>query len=240
MLNNGDERNSDDKRKNDGERNNDDSVRTSFTDAELDNALAGFEREFKEESQENLNSENLENNQKSDDNQENDFLDQAMRNIEEANFEEDLQGLLGNKAKVALMVTYVQPAQLLAAFCKMASVSAQCFDEEQGAVAVLKNLDGNEPEEAVQKFVDFFRGMDVMLITNRADKLNAKVYEYNCEPQEIVAPMALAVWSRAVEDLAIGMETVETISKQNIEIFNSDELSDANAYELFQKYGKRK
>lgn len=64
MLNNGDERNSDDKRKNDGERNNDDSVRTSFTDAELDNALAGFEREFKEESQENLNSENLENNQK--------------------------------------------------------------------------------------------------------------------------------------------------------------------------------
>lgn len=118
MLNNGDERNSDDKRKNDGERNNDDSVRTSFTDAELDNALAGFEREFKEESQENLNSENLENNQKSDDNQENDFLDQAMRNIEEANFEEDLQGLLGNKAKVALMITYVQPAQLLAAFAK--------------------------------------------------------------------------------------------------------------------------
>ena len=157
MLNNGDERNSDDKRKNDGERNNDDSVRTSFTDAELDNALAGFEREFKEESQENL-----------------------------------------------------------------------------------KNLDGNEPEEAVQKFVDFFRGMDVMLITNRADKLTAKVYEYNCEPQEIVAPMALAVWSRTVEDLAIGMETVETISKQNIEMFNSDDLSDANAYELFQKYGKRK
>ncbi|RFT34342.1 hypothetical protein CG401_00530, partial [Bifidobacteriaceae bacterium NR019] len=172
--------------------------------------------------------------------QENDFLDQAMRNIEEANFEEDLQGLLGNKAKVALMITYVQPAQLLAAFCKMASVSARCFDEEQGAVAVLKNLDGNEPEEAVQKFVDFFRGMDVMLITNRADKLTAKVYEYNCEPQEIVAPMALAVWSRAVEDLAIGMETVETISKQNIEMFNSDDLSDANAYELFQKYGKRK
>ena len=240
MLNNGDERNSDDKRKNDGERNNDDSVRTSFTDAELDNALAGFEREFKEESQENLNSENLENNQKSDDNQENDFLDQAMRNIEEANFEEDLQGLLGNKAKVALMITYVQPAQLLAAFCKMASVSARCFDEEQGAVAVLKNLDGNEPEEAVQKFVDFFRGMDVMLITNRADKLTAKVYEYNCEPQEIVAPMALAVWSRTVEDLAIGMETVETISKQNIEMFNSDDLSDANAYELFQKYGKGK
>ena len=39
MLNNGDERNSDDKRKNDGERNNDDSVRTSFTDAELDLSL---------------------------------------------------------------------------------------------------------------------------------------------------------------------------------------------------------
>ena len=63
MLNNGDERNNElnnnernnelnnNERNNDlnnNETNNDDSVRASFTDAELDNALAGFEKEFQE------------------------------------------------------------------------------------------------------------------------------------------------------------------------------------------------
>lgn len=221
---------------------NDELLRASFTDAELNNALAGFEREFQENNNSaKVDSENLKNSYENKENPSvnNSLIDEAMRNIEEANFEEDLQELIGNKAKVALMITYVQPMKLLSAFCKMADVSAKCFDEENGSVAVLKKLDGNEPEEAVQKFVDFFRGMDVMLITNRADKLTAKVYEYNTEPQEIVAPMALAVWSRAVEDLAICMTNVNALEKQDIEICDSDDLNDVQAYQIFQKYGKR-
>ena len=46
MSNNGDERNNNER--NNNEAKNDDSVRASFTDAELDNALAGFEKEFQE------------------------------------------------------------------------------------------------------------------------------------------------------------------------------------------------
>lgn len=216
---------------------NNEPIRTSFTDTELNDALAGFEREFKEDAANTTDNTKSKNSQNNSENHEDAALDEAMRNIEEATFEEDLQGLLGNKAKVAMIVTYVTPAQLLAAFCKMVSVSAQCFDEEQGAVAVLKHLNNNEPEEAVQKFVDFFRGMDVMLITNRADKLTAKVYEYSVEPQDIVAPMALAVWSRTVEDLAICMEDVNSIVKQGVKIFDSDDFSDGDAIRIFQKYG---
>ncbi len=242
MSNNGDERKNNERKNNErknNEANGDDSVRASFTDAELDNALAGFEREFQDESKENSDSENSKNAQSDGKNQENSTLDDAMRDIEEASFEEDLEGLLGNKAKVAMIITYVEPAQLLAAFCKMADVSAKCFDEEQGAVAILKNLKDNGPEEDVQKFVDFFRGMDVMLIVNRADKITAKIYQNGVEPQEIVAPMALAVWSRRVEDLAICMETVDTLAKQDVTMYDSDDLSNFAAYKIFNKYGKQ-
>ena len=242
MSNNGDERKNNERKNNErknNEANGDDSVRASFTDAELDNALAGFEREFQDESKENSDSENSKNAQSDGKNQENSTLDDAMRDIEEASFEEDLEGLLGNKAKVAMIITYVEPAQLLAAFCKMADVSAKCFDEEQVAVAILKNLKDNGPEEDVQKFVDFFRGMDVMLIVNRADKITAKIYQNGVEPQEIVAPMALAVWSRRVEDLAICMETVDTLAKQDVTMYDSDDLSNFAAYKIFNKYGKQ-
>lgn len=237
MLNNDDESKNNNDRKN-NEANDDNSVRASFTDAELDNALAGFEKEFQEkENLSNSNNEELLEDYNSN-NQENNSIEEAMRGIEEANFEEDLQGLLGNKAKVAMIIAYVEPAKLLAAFCKMANVSARCFSEEQGSVAVLKNLEGNGPEEDVKKFVEFFFGMDVMLITNRADKITAKIYQAVKEPQEIVAPMALAVWSRDVEDLAICMENADSLEKRGLEMFNSDDLSDLEAYKIFQKYGK--
>lgn len=242
MSNNGDEHKNNERKNNErknNEANGDDSVRASFTDAELDNALAGFEREFQDESKENSDSENSKNAQSDGKNQENSTLDDAMRDIEEASFEEDLEGLLGNKAKVAMIITYVEPAQLLAAFCKMADISAKCFDEEQGAVAILKNLKDNGPEEDVKEFVDFFRGMDVMLIVNRADKITAKIYQNGVEPQEIVAPMALAVWSRRVEDLAICMETVDTLAKQDVTMYDSDDLSNFAAYKIFNKYGKQ-
>ncbi len=245
MLNNGDERNNDlnnnerNNERNNNEANDDDAVRASFTDAELDNALAGFEKEFQEsENQSNSNNEDLLDDSNSSD-QENNSIEEAMRGIEEANFEEDLQGLLGNKAKVAMMITYVEPAKLLAAFCKMADVSARCFSEEQGSVAVLKDLEGNGPEDDVKKFVEFFLGIEVMLITNRADKITAKIYRAIKEPQEIVAPMALAVWSRDVEDLAICVENADSLEKRGLEMFDSDDLSDSEAYKIFQKYGKQ-
>ena len=99
MLNNDDESKNNNERKN-NETNDDNSVRASFTDAELDNALAGFEKEFQEkENLSNSNNEELLEDSNSN-NQENNSIEEAMRGIEEANFEEDLQGLLGNKAKV--------------------------------------------------------------------------------------------------------------------------------------------
>ena len=44
----------------------------------------------------------------------------------------------------------VLPAELLAAFCQLSDISAACIGANQGAVAVLKNLDGDGPEAAAK------------------------------------------------------------------------------------------
>ena len=85
MLNNDDESKNNNDRKNNernnNEANDDNSVRASFTDAELDNALAGFEKEFQEkENLSNSNNEDLLEDSNSN-NQENNSIEEAMRGI---------------------------------------------------------------------------------------------------------------------------------------------------------------
>ena len=73
-----------------------------------------------------------------------DAVNEAMADVVDPSlgFDNELAGLLGNKAKVALIVTRLASAELLAAFCQLSDISAACIGANQGAVAVLKNLDG--------------------------------------------------------------------------------------------------
>lgn len=91
-------------------------------------------------------------------------------------FDNELAGLLGNKAKVALIVTRLASAELLAAFCQLSDISAACIGANQGAVAVLKNLDGDGPEAAAKDLTTVVSGMAVILAVNRADKLEVAMY----------------------------------------------------------------
>lgn len=195
-------------------------VRTSFTDKELEDALLGFEKEFSEE-------------------QNRDSIDDAVKKIEQADFEEDLQGLLGKKAKCALLLTAIEPGELLASFCKMAGVNADCFNDENGGVAVLRDLDEDNPEKSVKKFTDYFRGMPAVLMVNRANKIDAKVYEYNRGVLDVVPPMILAMAARCVEDLMICYSSVKDLKESGIEVTSTDDLSDDQAKEIFYKYGKK-
>lgn len=47
-------------------------------------------------------------------------------------FDNELAGLLGNKAKVALIVTRLALLELLAAFCQLSDISAACIGANQG------------------------------------------------------------------------------------------------------------
>ena len=133
-----------------------------FSEEELEAAMAGFEQEFKDaeaskhERADNPPSEafdsseasdNAESSESSESSEVDDMLNAAEDSLK---FEDELQGLLGNRAKVAVIITRLTSPRLLSAFCELSDISAQCIGSAQGAVAVLRNLDGDGPEAAVK------------------------------------------------------------------------------------------
>ena len=116
-----------------------------FSEEELEAAMAGFEREFNEAQAAKQRESQAE--KTDDDSDAADVLNAAQSSLQ---FEDELQGLLGNRAKTAVIITRLTSPQLLAAFCQISDISAQCVGSEQGAVAILRNLDGDGPEAAAR------------------------------------------------------------------------------------------
>ena len=139
-----------------------------FSEEELEAAMAGFEREFNEAEAAKQRESQAE--KTDDDSDAADVLNAAQSSLQ---FEDELQGLLGNRAKTAVIITRLTSPQLLAAFCQISDISAQCVGSEQGAVAILRNLDGDGPEAAARDITTVVAGMPVILAVNRADKLEA-------------------------------------------------------------------
>lgn len=92
-----------------------------------------------------------------------DEFSQIMNANAEIGFDDELEGILGNKAKRAILVTRLTSADLLAAFCSLADITAQCIDSREGAVAVLRNLNGDGPEAAAKDLTEVVAGLSVLL-----------------------------------------------------------------------------
>ena len=120
-------------------------------------------------------------------------------------FDDELQGLLGNRAKVAVIITRLASARLFAAFCQLSDISAQCLASPQGAVAVLRNLDGDGPEAAIKDMTTVVAGMPAVLAINRADKLEATMYLQGKVGQTFAPPVLLTSTAPFVEDLLLGI-----------------------------------
>lgn len=138
-----------------------------FDDAELEAMLENFEEEFHED--------------------EGGAGEPADPTGDEPSFEDELEGLLGDKAKAAFICTRLNSAELLAAFCQISDISAECIGSEQGAVAVVHNLDGDGPEAAVKDLTKVVGGLSGLLVVNRADKVEATVY-YDGQAGEQLPP----------------------------------------------------
>ena len=132
-----------------------------FSDEELEAALDGFEKEFRDS---NAAAGEPANDAAADspaDDAGAADSGQAQETDTAAAFDDELQGLLGNKAKAAVLITRVASARLLAAFCQLSDVSADCIGSEEGAVAILRNLDGDGPEVAARDFTIVVSGMSL-------------------------------------------------------------------------------
>ncbi len=161
-----------------------------FSEEELEAAMAGFEKEFQDEEAAQQNDapaqvpfdqpdETVNSDASSDESQDGLQSKEADAVLSEAenslSFDDELQGLLGNRAKVAVIITRLASARLFAAFCQLSDISAQCLASPQGAVAVLRNLDGDGPEAAIKDLTTVVSGMPAVLAINRADKLEATI-----------------------------------------------------------------
>ena len=149
-----------------------------FSEEELEAAMAGFEKEFQDEEAAQQNDapaqvpfdqpdETVNSDASSDESQDGLQSKEADAVLSEAenslSFDDELQGLLGNRAKVAVIITRLASARLFAAFCQLSDISAQCLASPQGAVAVLRNLDGDGPEAAIKDLTTVVSGMPAVL-----------------------------------------------------------------------------
>ena len=241
-----------------------------FSDEELEAALAGFEKEFADDSVSGDASDTSDADKtadaasaKSDSDANDDTADKASADsgqpmtddvtgsvadaVNEAmadvvdpslGFDNELAGLLGNKAKVALIVTRLASAELLAAFCQLSDISAACIGANQGAVAVLKNLNG-EPGSRSQG--PDHRGIrhGVILAVNRADKLEVAMYVQGEAGQSFAPPVLFTSTPRFVEDLMLGIVTLNQLKTQGFEVVDSAGLDHDQAMQILANHTRR-
>ncbi len=221
-----------------------------FSEEELEAAMAGFEKEFQDEEaakQDDDKSETQDTPDISDsdasatsvDSDEAREADAVLSEAETSlSFDDELQGLLGNRAKSAVIITRVTSAQLLAAFCQLSDISAQCVGSPQGAVAVLRNLDGDGPESAIKDLTIVVSGMPAILAVNRADKLEATMYMQGKAGQTFAPPVLFASVASFVEDLMLGITDMEGVRASGTEIVDSASLSRDDAMRILAEHTK--
>ena len=196
-----------------------------FSDEELEAALDGFEKEFRDS---NAAAGEPANDAAADspaDDAGAADSGQAQEADTAAAFDDELQGLLGNKAKAAVLITRVASARLLAAFCQLSDVSADCIGSEEGAVAILRNLDGDGPEVAARDLTIVVSGMSLVLAVNRADKLEATVYLQGKPGQTIAPPLLFTSTAPFVEDLLLGITDEDGLIGTGMKVEQSADLT---------------
>ena len=204
-----------------------------FSEEELDAAMAGFEKEFNE----SVESQSADGSQPESDHQESSDIDKMLDEAENSlKFEDELQGLLGNRAKVAVIITRLTSARLLAAFCELSDISAQCIESEQGAVAVLRNLDGDGPETAVKDMTIVVSGMPAVLAVNRADKLEATMYMEGKPGRTFAPPVLFTSTAAFVEDFLLGITDMKVLVDSGAKVVDSADLSRDEAMEILAEH----
>ncbi|MCH4160909.1 MAG: hypothetical protein LKF41_02565 [Bifidobacterium sp.] len=219
-----------------------------LSDEEINAAMAGFEQELqaqedsdKQEPNLPADAEHVDNRQASSGIQSStesghDNSSPDADSLEGSDFDDELEGLLGNKAKIATLITRLSSAELLAAFCHLAGIAASCVDTPEGAFAVLRDLTGNEPEEAAADLTSVISGLSAVLAVNRADKLEAKLWMNGTEGETFSPPVLFASTSSCVEDLLIGASNLSMVQVDGYSVNDTDDLDDESAMEIINRH----
>ena len=203
-----------------------------LSDEEIEQAMAGFEAEFSEDQGQGSgdSDEDSGDGTQPDPATHPESADGSAAGLREtegasSDFDQELEGLIGNRAKAAVMVTRLASAELLAAFCQLSDISAWCIQAREGAVAVLRNLDGDGPETAIRDLTTVVSGLSAILAVNRADKLEVTLWINGQSGQTFAPPMLFASTPDFVEDLMIGTITVDGLREDGATMFDSGDYN---------------
>lgn len=208
-----------------------------FSDEELEAALAGFEKEFADADASEDAGANDDSSANDDSVGSHDSDAPEVPDVE-AGFDDELQGLLGNKAKVAVIITQLASADLLAAFCQLSDISAKCVASKEGAVAVLDNLNGDGPEAAAKDLTTVVSGMAVVLAVNRADKLEANLYLHGKPGESFVPPVLFSSTAPFVEDLMLGITNLDALQSQGFAVTPTSKFDRDAAFQVIAQHTK--
>lgn len=151
-------------------------------------------------------------------------------------FDDQLQGILGNKAQRALIVTTLGDPKLFAAFCVMADVDASCVGASSGAIAVLTNCEGREPEQAAKRLTTLISSLSIVLIVNRADKLEAHSWLNGQEGEKIAPPLIFMHIDEVAEDLVISQASLDTLAEDGRTVVPTHTMDKDKAWNVIQTF----
>lgn len=141
------------------------------------------------------------------------------------NFDDELAGIIGDKAKMAMLITQVRDPQFLAALCKLMDIDALCVGFPTGSCAILHNKDGQAPEEGARELSDVVAGMSVVSCVNRADKITATHWLNGTVVENMTPPLLFTTIDSTIEDLMIGLQNVDDLSVAGYEQVESNTFS---------------
>ena len=165
-------------------------------------------------------------------------LEQQFHDVKlpEQQFDEELAGVIGNKAKVAVIITRLSSADLLAAFCQLAGISALCVSAAEGAVAVLRNREGDDPEVAARDLTTVVNGLSAVLAVNRADKLEVTLWIRGRAGEHFSPPVLFTSTARFVEDLLIGAVDMAGLRTQGYTVIDSSDYTRDTALRVIARH----
>ena len=103
-------------------------------------------------------------------------------------------------------------------------------------MAVLRNLDGDGPEAAAKDLTCVVSGMPVILAVNRADKLEATLYVKGQPGQTFAPPILFTQTPPFVEDLMLGIGTVDGVIAQGVHTVDSGSLDRETAMKVIAQH----
>ena len=150
-------------------------------------------------------------------------------------FGEALKQALGDKRGIRRFADATVPLDEALAKA-VVDISAQCVGSEQGAVAILRNLDGDGPEAAARDITTVGAGMPVILAVNRADKLEATLYVEGESGQTFAPPVLFTSTASFVEDLMLGITDLDGLKDSGLTIVDSADLDRDDAMKVIAEH----